>query len=79
MSFRPPLASAPGAGQSGSPVDFVHSDVAALATHMQRCARSRGRLFALRGGLQTVQALAAGRIVTLVCVAVVVGVGLSVV
>ena len=45
--------------------DFVSGDVAALAAHMRHCARSRGPLFRLRGGLQTAQAMAAGRIVTL--------------
>ncbi len=76
MSFRIPIASAPGAGQVATPVDFVRGDVAALATHMQRCAHSRGRLFALRGGLQRVHAMAAGHIVTLVCIAAVLGAGL---
>jgi len=56
--------------------DFVSSDVTALADHMRHCAQSRGPLFRLRGGLQTAQALAAGRIVTLACVVMVFGVGL---
>ena len=76
MSFRIPLASTPGAGQSEAPADFVHGDVAALAAHMRHCARSRGRLFKLRGGLQAVRSMAANRIVTLACVAVVLALGL---
>jgi hypothetical protein len=55
--------------------DFVSTDVAALADHMRHCAQSRGPLFRLRGGLQTAQAMAAGRIVTLTCVLVVIGCG----
>lgn len=76
MSFQVPLAAAPGAPQSESPADFVHSDVAALEAHMRDCAQSRGRLFKLRGGLQTVHSMAAGRLVTLACVAVVLTLGL---
>jgi len=64
MSFRSPLFP-----------DFVSGDVAALAAHMRDCAQSRGPLFRLRGGLQTARAMAAGRIVTLACVVVVVGCG----
>lgn len=73
MTFRSPLASAPGVGQTESSVDFVTSDMTALAAHMKRCASARGRLFAVRGSLQTIHSLAAGRIVTLACLAVVVG------
>ena len=76
MSFHIPLASAPVVGPADSQADFVTGDVAALAAHMQRCAHSRGRLFRMRGGLQTVHAMAAGRIVTLACLAIVLGIGL---
>jgi hypothetical protein len=75
MSFHIPLASAPGVGQADAP-DFVTGDMAALAAHMQRCAHARGKLFKMRGGLQTVHAMAASRIVTLACLAVVLAIAL---
>jgi len=59
-----------------SPIDFVGNDVEALASHMRHCARAHGRWFSLRSHMQRVRALAAGRIVTMACVAVVLGVGL---
>lgn len=64
MSFNSPLA------------DFVTGDVASLAAHMRDCEQSRGPMFRLRGKLQAVQSVAAGRIVTLACVTVVLGCGL---
>ena len=76
MSFRLPLASAPGIGQADTQADFVTGDVAALAAHMQRCAHARDRWFKVRGGLQTAHAMVAGRIVTLTCLAVALGFGL---
>jgi hypothetical protein len=66
MSSPQPLAS--------SPADFVRDDLHALALHMHHCARARGRWFGLGSQVQRVQALAAGRIVTLACVALAVGV-----
>jgi hypothetical protein len=59
-----------------SPIDFVGNDVEALASHMRHCARAHGRWFSLRSHMQRVRALAAGRIVTMACVAVVLGIGL---
>ena len=59
-----------------SQIDFVGSDFEALASHMRHCARAHGRWFSVRGHMQRVRALAAGRIVTMACVAVVLGVGL---
>ncbi len=58
-----------------SPIDFVGNDIEALASHMRHCARAHGRWFSLRSHMQRVRALAAGRIVTMACVAVVLGVG----
>ncbi len=59
-----------------SHIDFVGSDFEALASHMRHCARAHGRWFSVRSHMQRVRALAAGRIVTMACVAVVLGVGL---
>jgi hypothetical protein len=59
-----------------SQIDFVGSDFEALASHMRHCARAHGRWFSVRSHMQRVRALAAGRIVTMACVAVVLGVGL---
>jgi len=59
-----------------SPIDFVGNDAEALASHMRHCARAHGRWFSLRSHMQRVRALAAGRIVTMACVAVVLGIGL---
>lgn len=56
--------------------DFVSSDFDALALHMRECARGRGRLFSLQGGLQRIESMAAGRIVTVAFVAFVMGLGL---
>ncbi|MDP9918083.1 hypothetical protein J2W24_003739 [Variovorax boronicumulans] len=61
---------------SHSHIDFVGSDFEALASHMRHCARAHGRWFSLRSHMQRVRALAAGRIVTMACVAVVLGIGL---
>lgn len=61
-----------------SKVDFVRTDVDALASHMHQCALAQGRWSAARGHLQRARALAAGRIVTLACVAVALGIGFAV-
>ena len=58
-----------------SPIDFVSGDFDALASHMRHCARAQGRWFAVRGHLQQVRSVAAGRIVTMACVAVVLAIG----
>jgi hypothetical protein len=58
------------------PIDFVSGDFDALATHMRHCARAQGRWFAFNSHLQQVRSVAAGRIVTLACVAAVFAVGL---
>ena len=59
-----------------SPIDFVSGDFDALATHMQHCEQAQGRWFALRSHLQRLRSVAAGRIVTMACVAVVLAIGL---
>lgn len=59
-----------------SQVDFVNNDFEALASHMRHCAQAHGRWFSVRSHMQRVRALAAGRIVTMACVAVVFGIGL---
>ena len=65
MSFPHTLSSASGSAQ----VDFVHGDMAALAAHMQHCARSRGSMSGLRSAFQTGRGLVAGRLVTVAFVA----------
>jgi len=63
MSF-PSSVSVASAANGGNTSEFVNSDVAALALHMERCAQSRGSLFALRRHLQVGRAALAGRLVT---------------
>lgn len=57
-------------------IDFVSDDVDALASHMRQCALARERLFAFKSSLQRVRSVVAGHIVTIVCVAVVLGLGM---
>ncbi|MDR6890717.1 hypothetical protein J2X67_005263 [Variovorax sp. 3319] len=57
-------------------IDFVNSDFEALASHMRHCARAHGPWFSARSHMQRVRALAAGRIVTMACVAATFGIGL---
>jgi hypothetical protein len=59
-----------------SQVDFIGRDVEALASHMRHCARAQGRWFSMRSHMQRVRALAAGRIVTMACLAVAFGISL---
>ncbi len=59
-----------------SSVDFVSGDFDALASHMRHCERAQGRWFAIASQLQRVRSVAAGRIVTMACVAVVLAIGL---
>ncbi|MDM0104798.1 hypothetical protein QTH97_07630 [Variovorax sp. J22R24] len=61
------------------PIDFVSGDFDALASHMRHCALAQGRWFAVRGHLQRVRSVAAGRIVTMACVAVALSIGLFVI
>ncbi|RZI96797.1 MAG: hypothetical protein EOP78_03240 [Variovorax sp.] len=62
----------------GLAADFVTGDMNALAQHMRDCARAHGRLSAVKGGLQRVHTMAAGRIVTFGFAAVVIGLGVVV-
>ncbi|MES2508677.1 MAG: hypothetical protein V4625_02045 [Pseudomonadota bacterium] len=52
--------------------DFVSSDIAALASHMDRCATMRGRFFGLQLALESAHAFIFPRLVTVAVVAVVV-------
>ncbi len=56
-------------------IDLVSGDLEALATHMRHCATARGRWFAMRSNLHEFRAMAAGRIVTIACLALAVGAG----
>ncbi|CAN5901877.1 hypothetical protein BH11PSE13_BH11PSE13_02430 [soil metagenome] len=60
----------------GLPGDFVTSDFDALALHMRECARGRGPMFSIQGGLQRIHSMAASRIITVAFVAFVMGLGL---
>ncbi len=59
-----------------SQIELIGSDVESLASHMRHCAHAQGRWSSLRGRLQQLHGLAAGRIVTLACAATVLGIGL---
>ena len=56
--------------------DFVSSDFDALAAHMRHCAQAHGPWFGVKSTLQGARSVAAGRIVTIACAAVVLGIGL---
>ncbi|MES2398866.1 MAG: hypothetical protein V4573_02680 [Pseudomonadota bacterium] len=51
--------------------DFVSSDIAALASHMDRCASTRGRFFGLHLALESARCFIFPRMVTAALVAVV--------
>ena len=57
-------------------IDFVRSDIDALASHMRHCARAQGRWFTVKSRLQGMRSAAAGRIVTMASAAVVLAIGL---
>lgn len=54
---------------SGS-VDFVSSDIAALASHMNNCASTRSRFFGFHSVLETAHSAVCARMVTAAIVAV---------
>jgi hypothetical protein len=57
--------------------DFVSTDAADLASHMDQCAHSRGRFFGLQTGLQSAHSVMSPRIVTVAAiVAICLGLGL---
>lgn len=61
---------------AGSQIEFITGDFDALSAHMRHCALARGRWFSIRSHLQRVRSVAAGRLVTMACVAAVLGIGL---
>ena len=61
MPFPSSLA---GAARHGQTVDFVSSDLAALASHMEHCAQARGSMFTLKRRFQMGRAALSGRLVT---------------
>lgn len=48
--------------------DFVSTDAADLASHMDQCAHSRGRFFGLQTGLQSAHSVMSPRIVTVAAI-----------
>lgn len=68
--FANPLASAP-AG------DFVSSDTAALASHMNDCASTRSRFFGLQTALESAHQLVSPRLVTVLTLLLLVTAGLA--
>ncbi|MBI2728688.1 MAG: hypothetical protein HYX42_20810 [Polaromonas sp.] len=56
---------------STSTPDFVSSDIAALASHMDRCASTRSRMFGLHVALESVHSFIFPRMVTAAVIAVV--------
>lgn len=59
------------AQSAGSP-DFVDSDMAALASHMDNCASTRSRFFGLHIALESARSMLCARMVTAAVVAVIV-------
>ena len=59
-----------------APTDFVSGDLEALARHMRHCTSARGPWFAIESHLERMHSVAAGRIVTLASVSVVLAIGL---
>ena len=62
-----PFRTAPGSRLT----DFVSSDMAALALHMNECAKTRSRFFGLHAALELGHAMLTPRIVTAAVIAVV--------
>lgn len=60
-------------------IDFVSTDAAALASHMDDCASSRGRFFGLKSALESAHAMLFPRLITAVAVGVVVVAALTIV
>ena len=52
-------------------MDFVSSDAAALASHMNECASTRSRFFGLQTALEAVHSLVSARLVTAGAIALV--------
>lgn len=51
--------------------DFVSSDAAALASHMNRCAHSRSRFFRLHTALESAHSVVTPRLVTVASLGVI--------
>lgn len=60
-------------------VDFVSTDAAALASHMDDCASSRGRFFGLKSALESAHCMLFPRLITAVAVGVAVVAALTIV
>ena len=60
-------------------IDFVSTDAAALASHMDDCASSRGHFFGLKSALESAHSLLFPRLITAVAVSVVVVAALTIV
>lgn len=58
-----------GADPSPGHVDFVTTDAAELASHMNHCASSHSRFFMLRSALQSAHGALSPRIVTVAALA----------
>jgi hypothetical protein len=58
---------------------FVSTDAAALASHMDDCASSRGRFFGLKSALESAHCMLFPRLITAVAVGVVVVAALTIV
>ena len=56
---------------SHRPADFVSTDTAALASHMDHCASKRSRFFGLHAALELAHAVIFSRMVTAALLAVV--------
>ena len=60
-------------------IDFVSTDAAALASHMDDCASSRGRFFGLKSALESAHSILFTRLITVFAVGVVVVSALTIV
>ena len=61
------------------PVDFVSTDTAALATHMDHCASKRSRFFGLQAAFEMAHSVVFSRMVTAAVIAAVLLVAVGVV
>ena len=60
-------------------IDFVSTDAAAMASHMDDCASSRGRFFGLKSALESAHSMLFPRLITVFAVGVVVVSALTIV
>ncbi len=59
--------------------DFVSSDAAALASHMDDCASSRGRFFGLQSAFESAHSMVFPRLITAVAIGVILVAAFSIV